>query len=252
MESYSKFIFYSIKASLFLMLTVVLIGLVRLTDNYLKWGIFGVDGYEMSSIFMFFIAALVMFKSVRNYFLQHFIKIRKKNLVMAICISIFLGIGLQISISFLANFINVFNPDLIKPGSDQYVSAGNLSAEGELIIVGLLGPFNEEVLFRLLAYVYFFSLLNKCKDKLMGFKRVNDESEEKDKYFKILWLIISNILFVMYHGGDITNFWVYFIPGVIYGTLFIKYGFFAAWIGHSAFNVISNNTHKIMVCLFGG
>ncbi|PFD19724.1 hypothetical protein CN305_12300 [Bacillus cereus] len=37
-ESYSKYVFYSIKASLCIMLTVVLIGLVRLTDNYLKWG----------------------------------------------------------------------------------------------------------------------------------------------------------------------------------------------------------------------
>ncbi|PFC29692.1 hypothetical protein CN299_15470 [Bacillus thuringiensis] len=36
--SYSKYIFYSIKSSLCIMLTVVLIGLVRLTDNYLKWG----------------------------------------------------------------------------------------------------------------------------------------------------------------------------------------------------------------------
>ncbi|PFF69764.1 hypothetical protein CN339_28510 [Bacillus thuringiensis] len=37
-ESYSKYIFYSIKSSLCIVLTVVLIGLVRLTDNYLKWG----------------------------------------------------------------------------------------------------------------------------------------------------------------------------------------------------------------------
>lgn len=36
--SYSKYIFYSIKSSLCIVLTVVLIGLVRLTDNYLKWG----------------------------------------------------------------------------------------------------------------------------------------------------------------------------------------------------------------------
>ncbi|AYF85522.1 hypothetical protein D7J84_31855 (plasmid) [Bacillus thuringiensis] len=36
--SYSKYIFYSIKSSLCITLTVVLIGLVRLTDNYLKWG----------------------------------------------------------------------------------------------------------------------------------------------------------------------------------------------------------------------
>lgn len=36
--SYSKYIFYSIKSSLCIVLTVVLIGLVRLIDNYLKWG----------------------------------------------------------------------------------------------------------------------------------------------------------------------------------------------------------------------
>lgn len=36
--NFSKYIFYSIKASLCFILTVVLIGLVRLTDNYLKWG----------------------------------------------------------------------------------------------------------------------------------------------------------------------------------------------------------------------
>lgn len=50
--SYSKYIFYSIKSSLCIMLTVVLIGLVRLTDNYLKWGIFEVDGFHMSSVFI--------------------------------------------------------------------------------------------------------------------------------------------------------------------------------------------------------
>ncbi|PEQ96495.1 hypothetical protein CN975_25770 [Bacillus cereus] len=51
-ESYSKYIFYSIKASLCIMLTVVLIRLIRLTDNYLKWGIFEVDGFHMSSVFI--------------------------------------------------------------------------------------------------------------------------------------------------------------------------------------------------------
>ncbi|MFU2033156.1 CPBP family intramembrane metalloprotease [Bacillus wiedmannii] len=252
MESYSKYIFYLIKASLCIMLTAVLIGLVRLTDNYLKWGIFEVDGFQMSSVFMLLIAVFIVFKSVRDYFFQHFVKIRKKHLAMATGISIFLGIGLQISFSFVANFINTFNPNLIKPGSDQYVSAGNLSIEGEVVIVGLLGPFNEEVIFRLFTYVYFFSLFNKYKGKLVRSNRIYDGSEEKEKYFKILWLIVSNILFVIYHGADITNFWVYFIPGVIYGTLFIKYGFFAAWIGHSAFNVSSNTVHEVMVYLFSG
>lgn len=109
-ESYSKYVFYSIKVYLCIMLTVVLIGLVRLTDNYLKWGIFEVDGFHMSSVFMLLIAVFIVFKSVRDYFFQHFVKIRKKHLVMAIGISIFLGIGLQISFSFVANFINAFNP----------------------------------------------------------------------------------------------------------------------------------------------
>lgn len=251
MDRYSKCIFYSIMASLCIMLTVILIGLVRLTDNYLKWGIFGANGFQMLSACMFFIAVLIVFKPARDCFLRHFVKVQKNHLVIAIGKSIALGIGLQFLISFVANGINVFNPNLIKPGSDQYVSAGNLSAEGELVVVILVGPFVEEVFFRLCMYVFFFSLLYKFRDRIMGFNRIYDGSEEKERYFKILWLIMSNILFVMYHGADITNFWIYFIPGIIYGTLFIKYGFLAAWIGHSAFNVISNSVGKIMVYLFG-
>ncbi|MDA2780813.1 CPBP family intramembrane metalloprotease [Bacillus cereus group sp. Bc002] len=251
MESYSKYIFYSIKASLCIMLTVVLIGLVRLTDHYLKWGIFEANVFQVLMFFMLLIAVLIMYKSVREYFCQHFVKIRKKHLVMAIGISIFLGIGLQISFNFVANLINVLNPDLIKPGSNQYVS-GKLSTEVELVIVGLLGPFYEEVIFRLFAYVYFFSFLNKYKNTIVGVNRIYDGSEEKENHFKIVWLIMSNILFAMYHGADITNFWVYFIPGVIYGRLFMKYGFFAAWIGHSAFNVTSNSVHEFMGYLFRG
>lgn len=251
MGSYSKGIFYSIMASPCIMLTVILIGLVRLTDNYLKWGVLGVNGIQLSSACIFFIAVLIVFKLARDCFLRHFVKVRKKPLVIAIGKSIVLGIGLQFLISFVANGINVFNPNLIKPGSDQYVSVGNLSAEGELVIVGLVGPFVEEVFFRLCMYVFFFSLLYKCKDKILGFNRIYDGSEEKEKKFKMLWLIMSNIFFVMYHGADETNFWVYFFPGFIYGKLFMKYGFLAAWIGHSAFNVTSNSVSKIMVYLFG-
>ncbi|AJI09106.1 CPBP family intramembrane glutamic endopeptidase [Bacillus cereus] len=251
MESYSKYMLFSIKVSLTIMLAVIMIGLLRLTDNYLKWAFFEAAGLQTSMVFMLLIAVLIMFKSVRDYFSQHFVKIRKMRLVKVIGISIILGIGLQFLISFVANGINVFNPNLIKPGSNQYVSDGNLSTEGELVIAGLLGPFNEEVIYRLFMYVYFFSLLNACKNKFVAFNKFYDGSEEKERYFKILWLIMSNVIFTMIHGADITNFWIYFIPGIIYGALFMKYGFLAAWIGHSAFNVSSNSVGEIMVYLFG-
>ncbi|PHG19476.1 CPBP family intramembrane metalloprotease [Bacillus wiedmannii] len=250
MEKYSKYIFSTIKISLTIMLAVILIGLLRLTDNYLKWGFFEAAGLQTSMVFMLIITVFTVLKPARDCFLRHFVKVRKKHLVIAIGISIVLGIGLQIFISFVANGINVFNPNLIKPGSNQYVSAGNLSAEGEVIIAGLLGPFNEEVIYRLFMYVYFFSLLNACKNKFVAFNKFYDGSEEKERYFKILWLIMANIIFTMIHGVDITNFWVYFIPGIIYGAIFIKYGILAAWIGHSAFNVTSNSVGKIMVYLF--
>ena len=41
MESYSKYMLFSIKVSLTIMLAVIMIGLLRLTDNYLKWGFRG-------------------------------------------------------------------------------------------------------------------------------------------------------------------------------------------------------------------
>ncbi|WP_240792569.1 CPBP family glutamic-type intramembrane protease [Bacillus thuringiensis] len=64
------------------------------------------------------------------------------------------------------------------------------------------------------------------------------------------WILVTNLIFALYHGPDITNFYAYFIPGIIDALLFLRLGFLSAWLAHGAFNLCSLTTFSIVSIIF--
>ncbi|PFM65468.1 CPBP family intramembrane metalloprotease [Bacillus cereus] len=236
------------KACCYVLLSSSLFMLMYFGDGFLELGLSGPDGYMLLYFGSWFLGALI-YRPIRGCFESHFIKERKIYLIIGL--PIILGFLMQAILSFVHVFCYWLTGSIIPVGSNQYISSESLSAVGEWIKVCLLSPFIEELLLRYITYIVFFWLLDKLKDKSLVFRRVYDGSEDKKKKFIYVWLLVSSYIFALGHGVNIINMWFYFLPGIVYGVLFIRYGFLASWISHSIFNIASKNVHKAMMHLFG-
>ncbi|WP_066675471.1 CPBP family intramembrane glutamic endopeptidase [Clostridium septicum] len=108
----------------------------------------------------------------------------------------------------------------------------------EKIFVGtIVGPFFEEFLFR----VVFFTTIAY----IVGFIDNKFNYSISKKVFNlrsmICWtiIIIGNILFSLSHLPNASNFHLYFIGGIVDTIIYIKYGFYAAWLSHGFYNYFS-------------
>ncbi|WP_338609390.1 CPBP family intramembrane metalloprotease [Clostridium baratii] len=108
----------------------------------------------------------------------------------------------------------------------------------ERIFVGtIVGPFFEEFLFRgvfftPIAYVSGFI------DNKFGYKFSKKIFNFKSMFCWIL-IVVGNILFSLSHLPNASNFHLYFIGGVVDTIIYIKYGFYAAWLSHGFYNYFS-------------
>ncbi|XKK20005.1 CPBP family glutamic-type intramembrane protease [Bacillus sp. A17A.1] len=64
------------------------------------------------------------------------------------------------------------------------------------------------------------------------------------------WILVTNLGFALYHGPDMTNFYAYFIPGIINALLFIRLGFLSTWLAHGVFNLCSLTIFRIVSIIF--
>ena len=130
--------------------------------------------------------------------------------------------------------------------------------------MGILGPFTEEVIFRyfllfLLPYALLLFLYNKRaiikrfvseSVFLFGKKLYYNMTNTHSKVTITIWVIFVSSLFSLGHGPDLWSFPIYFMAGVIYGFLFIKYGFFSAWVAHGSFNALSPIMNAVVWIFF--
>lgn len=123
---------------------------------------------------------------------------------------------------------------------------------------------SEELLFRFLPYIGLFVLLKyilNIKETLKSkysirnlnviFKPIeklrNDLFYCKKTWAIILWITITATIFAMAHGPNISNFYLYFTGGMLYGWLYLKYGLISSILGHMLSNYLSPIILQIVI-----
>lgn len=107
----------------------------------------------------------------------------------------------------------------------------------KIFVATIVGPFLEEFLFR---RVFFTSIAY-----IVGYidNRLGKNFVKKIFNFKsiICWIliVINSSIFSLIHLPDASNFHLYFIGGVVYSIIYIKYGFYASWLCHGFYNYFS-------------
>ncbi|MFJ5717295.1 type II CAAX prenyl endopeptidase Rce1 family protein [Neobacillus sp. NPDC093127] len=214
----------------------------------------------MVTPFTVFMYLLFVFPNLRKDFFKRFWA--KDNLTYSICFPILVSI-------FLVFLINIFrlvplmfgSGSVVGVGKGQYIEEADLSLLGGLLFHAFFPTFSEEFLFRYLCYgglfVFFtYTILQKPgndnSQRTTKFERCVDWFRtklfvEKNKYFVLSWLLIITTWFAMIHEPDITNFYGYFIPGLVFGIFFLKYGFLSAWLSHASFNALSGVAWTIIL-----
>lgn len=192
---------------------------------------------------------LFVFPKLRKELLTNFID--KKNLTFAICVPILTSIVLVYIINGLRLVPVFLGEDVVGVGSAQYIEEAKLNTIGSLLFHAILPTFSEEFIFRFMAFSGVFLLIQPfiCEEDTTS--NIQNSFQRKIKVFSdnlfvkkknqyiFIWLFIVSVIFAQIHGPDITNFYIYFIPGAFFGYFFIRYGFLSAWIAHGTFNALS-------------
>jgi membrane protease YdiL (CAAX protease family) len=217
----------------------------------------GVDDILMvNTIYLlFFVLMFFIFnKKVRAEFLKVFIR---KEAINGVVIAALVTMFLEIIINMIRFIPYIFGHDVLGPGKGQYVPDDALTEFGVILYIGIITGFTEEFIFRFLGYSGLGIVLYKIVD-LVVTKSIDKKTSrvslmiaticenihdklfvQKSKKYLFYWLMIISFLFAMVHLPSVLSFPLYFIPGLFFGFLFLRYGFLAAWIAHALGNIYS-------------
>ncbi|WP_003542013.1 type II CAAX prenyl endopeptidase Rce1 family protein [Desulfotomaculum nigrificans] len=176
-------------------------------------------------------------------------------------------------ISYIIRYIPlIFGYQAIEVAAGQHTRNYGYLSIWSLLFKGIFPAFNEEILFRFLPYngllllVSFlyhernnisepntkniiFVLLYKFFNFLTILSKIIYISlfKEKDTFATCLWVLGFSFLFAMAHEPNIINFYLYFIPGVIFSVSFLKYGLLSSMICHAVSNYTSPLWNKLAI-----
>ncbi|HEQ3527746.1 TPA: CPBP family intramembrane metalloprotease [Bacillus cereus] len=236
---------------LFFITFVLLFILLVLADKLSGLGISNnINTIESLYLFSLVLTGIFIFPTIRKDFQNRFI-LNKNKLYVTIGLPILIGILMQVILT-LIRFIPIFlGHDMIGIGSGQITYTSDVTKTGFLFLVSVIGPFNEEIVFRYSLYAGIFLVLADFKTKFSWIEKVYDELfTHKNPIYIWSWVVVTNIGFALLHGPDISTFFLYFIPGTIYALFFLKSGFLSAWLAHGAFNLFSWTVLSILSMLF--
>jgi len=167
---------------------------------------------------------------------------QKKKKIIIIGLTIVELIRLIIDLIFPSNLPSVFDQSFIELFLPVIVYHPILE---ELIFRGLLiGLFNLLVIFFLSAVSVNFRKLNvRCRSN--NFPNILEFNSEKYAIHRVLeciLVVVSAILFAFSHLSDWgeQTFYYYFLGGIIYGIIFLRYGFFSSVLWHMIRNFVGS------------
>ncbi|KAA0781285.1 type II CAAX prenyl endopeptidase Rce1 family protein [Bacillus sp. BPN334] len=240
-----------IQPILFLVTFVLLFFILVLADKLSGLGLSS-NNHALESLYSFsvLLAGIFIFPLIRNDFKNRFI-LHKNKLYLTIGLPIIIGILMQFIVTSIRFIPTLLGQDMIGIGSDQITYTSDLTKAGFLFLVSVIGPFQEEFFFRYLLYAGIFLALADFKAKFAWVEKVyNELFTHKNPLYIWGWILVTNLGFALLHGPDITNFYAYFIPGIIDALLFIRLGFLSAWLAHGVFNLCSMTVFSIVSIIF--
>ena len=163
------------------------------------------------------------------------IKIRKMKL-HTIIIPIFVALIQRFIVDTLQIAPKLFGKEELKPGKGQLVFDSPTIFE-DILSGSIVAPFVEELLFR----VVFFVMITYILKYTIKNKSISEKVLNLNNIYCWILIVINNILFSLTHIPDISNFYIYFIGGVVDTIIYIKYGFFSSFLCHGLFNLVSSD-----------
>lgn len=210
-------------------------GLFDLGNKWFRWNVNGETKLNFLFFFSLFLSLLTVYRPFRRNFLQRFIVIG--NAKQAIIYGLLTGFLLQVFVETTRYIPLLFDRDVVDIGSGQFSAEDNkIAPMAAFLLVSLIGPFNEEFIFRYLL----FELIVISVRRFITNSEFSIHSRLSGKYKYTLWtlIILISVAFALMHGPNITNFHFYFIPGLAFTYLYVRYGFLASYLAHVAFNVV--------------
>lgn len=116
----------------------------------------------------------------------------------------------------------------------------------KIVVAAIVGPFLEEFIFRIVFFT-FIAYIAGYIDYRFGKKLLNRIFNFRSIFCWIL-IIVNGTIFSLIHLPNMSNFHLYFIGGVVYSIIYIKYGFYASWLCHGFYNYFS---FSFIFSLFG-
>lgn len=213
------------------------------SDKFFQLGLTNDTAIEIFiTPFIFILICFIFSSKLREKFSSGFL-LNKDETYKAVCYPILVAIANAFFV-----YIYMYTPywlgfEAVGIGSKQVTTVEGVSDIGLIIGSSVIGPFNEEFIFRFLLFGGMIMILKNLSKKFKWIK-------SKRSMIIFLCIIISNTIFSMVHGPNLSSFPLYFIGGVIDTLFFLRYGFLAGWIAHGMFNFLSPIAHSIILHLF--
>lgn len=214
-------------------LPILLLFLYVLNIKYI-----GLDNDDYGILVVFFAVILFFlatFPSLSKEFKNNLI--RTKNLKYIIFYPILIGFFLNFLLTLSMYIPLLFDKNPIKPGTTQFSYNLGLLSISSFILRSFLPAFNEEIIFHHGSY-----------HLLKWFTSYNEKIYKK-KSVLFIWAILTSYFFARKHGVDLSNFYMYFLSGLISAFLYIKYGFVACMTKHISFNYFSPLAYKLALII---
>lgn len=235
-----------IRGSILVIVWVCMFAFLICGDKFLGLGFLKLSfGVESLILLTLFFAFLITIPKLRSDFAGYFYLSNKKRLTIGL--PILLALGMQVAFNFVRFIPTWMGSEMIGGGSAQFNTPGVLSEIGERILVSIIVPFNEEFVFRYVPYAALLWLANNAKEySNVSNKLYFNLFVEKNTKYVWVWILSTSFVFAMIHEPSILNFSFYFIPGIVYAILFLKYGLFSAILAHSSYNLFSGIIFEMM------
>ena len=181
----------------------------------------------------------------------------KSESIKVILVPIFLTIIVDYIIELSRYFPILIGGEMIKVGTDQVISHLKNYTISSFIFMGLYPAVLEEFLFRFVpfcgiklffqnALLFIYELTQDLRNKKIVkvlYKTLNniyiDLYVKKQSPLLIILIVIISTAFSLIHGTDITNFYCYFIYGLLFCYYYLKYGYLSCVIGHAIGNYLT-------------
>ncbi|WP_404511784.1 lysostaphin resistance A-like protein [Bacillus sp. RC242] len=228
-----------LRGSTLVIVWVFMLAFLIYGDKFLGLGLSKLSvGVESLLLLTLLFALLITIPKLRSDFAGYFFLSNKKRLTIGL--PILLALGMQVAFNF-ARFIPTWmGGEMIGGGSAQFNTSEVLSEMGERILVSIIVPFNEEFVYRYVPYAALLWLANDAKEySNVSNKLYFNLFVEKNTKYVWVWILSTSFVFAIIHEPGVLNFSFYFIPGIVYALLFLRYGLFSAILAHSSYNLFS-------------